>query len=112
VEGTLERYLSVFLPFLATVLLAHLVVRSSGSWQLERMGLASTQLLRRVLLASGGAMAIIVGVDALTGGDLFLVPSPRSLLLIGAVLATLVAARAGSRAAGPLLRSLRRRMPV
>jgi hypothetical protein len=110
VEGTLERYLSVFLPFLATIVLAHLVVRSSGSLQLERMGLASTGLLRRLLLATGGAMAIIVGVDALTGGDLFLTPSPRSLLLIGAVLVTLVAARAGARAAAPVIRSLRRRL--
>ena len=53
VEGIIGRYLSVFVPFLATVVIAHFVVRSSGVWQLERLGLgslASPHLLRRVLL--------------------------------------------------------------
>jgi hypothetical protein len=110
VEGVVGRYLSVFLPFLATIVLAHLVVRSSGAWQLERMGLASPDLLRRVLLATAGAMTIIVSVDALTGGDLFLTPSPRSVLLIGAVLFALVSARFAAHAADPLVRLLRRRL--
>ena len=108
-EGILGRYLMVFAPFVATVVLAHLVVRTSGAWQLERMGLASPDLLRRVLLATAGAMTIIVSVDALTGGDLFLRPSPRSLLLIGAVLIALVSARSAGRALEPLVRGLRRR---
>jgi hypothetical protein len=114
VEGIVGRYLSVFLPFLATVVVAHLVVRSSGVWQLERVGLgslASPHLLRRVLLATAGAMTIIVSVDALTDGDLFLAPSPRSVLLIGAVLLALVSARFAARAAEPLVRLLRQRRP-
>jgi hypothetical protein len=108
VEGILERYLSVFLPFVATLVIAHLVVRSSGAYQLERLGLASPDLLRRVLVASGGAMGIIVGVDLLTGGDLFLRPSPRSLFLIGIVLVALVATRYAARAGGSLVRLVRR----
>ncbi len=107
-EGVVARYLSVFVPFVATVVVAHLVVRSSGAWQLERMGFASTDLLRRVLLATVGAIAIIVSVDALTGGDLFLAPSPRSLLLIGVVLAALVSARFAAQAVEPLAHKLRR----
>ncbi len=110
-EGILERYLSIFLPFVATVVLAHFVVRSSGAWQLERMGLTSPDLLRRVLVASGAAIAIIIGVDLLTGGDLFLRPaSPRSLLLIALVVVALVSVKLGSQLIGPVLRSLRRRM--
>ena len=109
-EGILVRYLSVFVPFLATVVIAHYVVRSSGASQLERMGLGSTLLLRRVLLATAGAMTIIVSVDLLTGGDLFLRPSPRSLLLIGAVLLALVSARTAARFVEPLLRQVRRRI--
>src|SRR5438552_1389017 len=112
VEGIIGRYLSVFVPFLATVVIAHFVVRSSGVWQLERLGLgslASPHLLRRVLLATLGAMTIIVSADALTGGDLFLAPSPRSLLLIGAIILALVSARFAARAAEPLLRLVRGR---
>ena len=111
-EGIAVRYLSVFLPFVVTVVLAHYVVRSSGAWQVQRLGLASPDLLRRVLLATAGAMTIIVSVDALTGGDLFLAPSPRSVLLIGVVLAALVSARFAARAAEPLVRLLRRRFEV
>jgi hypothetical protein len=105
----------VFAPFVAAVVVAHFVVRSSGAWQLERVGLASLaspDLLRRVLLATAGAMTIIVSVDALTGGDLFLTPSPKSLLLIGAILAALLIARSAGRAAGPLVRALRRRIAL
>jgi hypothetical protein len=107
-EGILERYLSIFVPFLATVMLGHLILRSSGSWQLERTGLASLaspRLLRRVLTASGAAIAIIVTVDLLTAGDLFLRPSDRSVLLIGIVLVTLVAGSFALRATRLLLRS-------
>ena len=109
-EGILSRYLMVFLPFIATVVVAHVVVRSSGARQLERLGLASPDLLRRVLLATAGAMTIIVSVDALTGGDLFLTPSPRSTLLIGVVLLALVSARFAARAVEPLAQMLRRRL--
>jgi hypothetical protein len=53
-------------------------------------------------------MGIIVGVDLLTGGDLFLRPSPRSLFLIGIVLVALVATRYAARAGGSLVRLVRR----
>lgn len=104
-EGILGRYLSIFLPFLATIVLGHLIVRSSGGWQVERLGLASPDVLRRLLLATGSAIAIIVAVDVLTGGDLFLRPtSPRSPILIALVLVTLVAGRSVLRIAERLLR--------
>jgi hypothetical protein len=109
VEGILERYLSIFLPFIATIVLAHLVVRSSGSWQVERTGLASPILLRRILIASGTAIAIIVGVDVLTSGDLFLRPDPlRSPILFGLVVVGLVAANFAWRAFGFVGERLRR----
>ncbi len=53
-------------------------------------------------------MAIIVSVDGLTSGELFLAPSPRSVLLIGAVLVALLAARSAYRAAAPIGRLMRR----
>jgi hypothetical protein len=109
VEGILERYLSIFLPFIATVVLAHLVVRSSGSWQVERLGLASSDLLRRILVASGSAIGIIVGVDLVTGGDLLLRPDPlRSPILVGLVVVGLVAANFAWRAFGLVGERLRR----
>lgn len=107
----LERYLSIFLPFVVTVLLAHVIVRSSGSWQVERMGLASPDLLRRLLIASASAIAIILGVDLATGGDLFLRPtSPRSEILIGLVIVSLVAVRFASRAFARVGDRLRRQI--
>ncbi len=110
-EGTLERYLSIFLPFVVTVLLAHAIVRSSGSWQVERTGLASPDLLRRLLIASVTAIAIILGVDLVTGGDLFLRPtSPRSEILIGLVVVSLVAVRFASRAFAHVGDRLRRQI--
>jgi hypothetical protein len=105
----LGRYLSIFLPFIAAIVLGHLIVRASGAWQLERLGLASPDLLRRVLVASGGAIAIIVGVDVLTDGDLFLRPSsPRSEILMGLVVVALVATNFAWRAFGHLGEILRR----
>lgn len=110
-EGILERYLSIFLPFIAMIVLAHFVVRSSGSWQVERTGLASPELLRKILIASGSAIAIIVGVDVLTGGDLFLRPgSPRSEILIGLVIVALVAVRFASRAFALIGERVRRQL--
>ncbi len=112
-EGILERYLSIFLPFVATVVLAHFVVRSSGAWQLERMGLASPALLRRLLVASGSAIAIIVGVDLLTGGDLFFRPaSTRSVLLIALIVVSLVTVKLASRVVAPIARSILRRIVI
>ena len=92
--GILARYLSIFLPFLLTVALGHLILRAGASWRMERLGLASPALLRRVLVATASAIAIIVGVDLLTGGGLFLRPrSPGSEILIALVLVALLAAR-------------------
>ena len=100
------RYLGVFLPFLAVLVLGHLIVRSSGAWQLQRSALASPDLLRRLLAASAAAIGIILAVDGLTGGDLLLRPrSPQSELLIGLVIVALIVSRSALR----LARSLRSR---
>jgi hypothetical protein len=110
VEGILARYLGVFLPFLAFVVLGHLIVRSSGAWQLQRSALASPELFRRVLLSSVAAIAIILGVDIATGGDLFLRPrSPQTEILIGLVLVGLVGGRTAFKALAPLARRRWRR---
>lgn len=104
-EGILARYLGVFLPFLAFVVLGHLIVRSSGAWQLQRSALASPELFRRVLLGSLAAIGIIVAVDLATGGDLFLRPrSPQTEILIGLVLVGLVGGRTALRTLAPLAR--------
>jgi hypothetical protein len=105
VEGILARYLGVFLPFLAFVVLGHLIVRSSGAWQLQTSALASPELFRRVLISSLAAIGIIVTVDLVTGGDLFLRPrSPQTEILIGLILVGLVAGRTALRAVAPLAR--------
>lgn len=110
VEGILARYLGVFLPFLAFVVLGHLIVRSSGAWQLQKSALASPHLFRRVLLGSLAAIGIIVAVDLVTGGDLFLRPrSPQTELLIGLILVGLVGGRTAFKALAPLARRARRR---
>lgn len=109
-EGILARYLGVFLPFLAFVVLGHLIVRSSGAWQLQKSALASPELLRRVLISSGAAIGIILAVDIATGGDLFLRPrSPQTEILFGLVLVGLVAGRTAISALAPLARRQRRR---
>jgi len=96
-EEAVGRYLGVFLPFIATLICAHYIVRQSGSEILARTDLASPQLFRRALVATGVAVPLIVAVDLATGGDLFLHPRfPESqllitLLLVGVVLAFTVA---------------------
>lgn len=110
VEGILARYLGVFLPFLAFVVLGHLIVRSSGAWQLQKSALASPELFRRVFFSTLAAIGIIVGVDLATGGDLFLRPrSPQTEILIGLVLVGLVGVRTAFKAVAPLARRARRR---
>lgn len=110
VEGILARYLGVFLPFIALLVLGHLIVRSSGAWQLQRSPLASPELLRRLLASSAAAIGIILAVDVITGGDLFLRPrSPQSEILIGLVLIGLVGVRSAYQALSPLTRRRRRR---
>lgn len=107
-EGILARYLGVFLPFIAVVILGHFIVRSSGAWQLQRSALASPELVRRILAASAAAIGIILAVDLLTGGDFFYRPrAPQSPLLIAIVLVGLVAGHFGLRAIG-LARRIKR----
>lgn len=108
-EGILARYLGVFLPFLAVVVLGHLIVRSSGAWQLQRGPLASPAVLRKVLASSAAAIGIIIAVDLVTGGDLFLRPrSPQSEILIGLIVVGLVGGRSAVAALGPLARRWRK----
>lgn len=102
-EGILVRYLGVFLPFVAAIVLGHVIVRSSGAWQLQRSALADPDLVRRLLAASAAAIGIILAVDGLTGGDLFLRPrSPQSGILVGLVIVALITARFASRLARAL----------
>ncbi len=109
----LERYMSVFAPFVATVVLAHFIARSSGAWQVESLGLASPRLLRRALAATATAIAIIVGVDLLTGGALFLHPSsPRSEILIGLTTVALLLGRSVAGILVPLAQRMTRRPSV
>lgn len=95
-EEAAVRYIGVFLPFVATLICAHYIVRTSGSELIARTELASPKLLRRALVATGVAVGLIVSVDGLTGGDLFLHPRfPESqllftLLLVGVLLASMI----------------------
>lgn len=108
-EGILARYLGVFLPFLAFVVVGHLIVRSSGAWQLQRSALASPELFRRILAGSIAAIGIILAVDIATGGALFLRPrSPQTEILIGLVLVGLVGGRSAYRTMVHLARRGRR----
>ena len=50
-EEAAGRYLGVFLPFIATLMCAHYIVRQSGSEMLARTDLASPKTFRRALLA-------------------------------------------------------------
>lgn len=82
-EEALGRYLGVFLPFIAMLCCAHLILRASGASLVLRTDLGSPRLLRRALAATSVAAALIVVVDALTGGELFLHPRfPTSQLLV------------------------------
>jgi len=101
-EDAIGRYLGVFLPFVATVVCAHLIARQSGSELLVRM-------FRRALVATGVAVVVIVGVDLATDGDLFLRPRfPESQLLISLVLVALVLAFTLARSLAPLARRFKR----
>ncbi|HEX9269581.1 MAG TPA: hypothetical protein VF998_07050 [Candidatus Limnocylindria bacterium] len=106
-ESALARYLGVFLPFIATLVCAHFIVRSSPSLALARMGLSSPQLLRRALVATGIAVALIVTVDVLTDGALFLRPRfPESQLLVSLILVAVVLTFTVGRAVSPMARRL------
>jgi hypothetical protein len=108
-EEAVSRYLGVFLPFIATIICAHYVVRASGSPLLARADLASPRLLRRALWATAAAAGLIVLVDALTDGELFLRPrSPGSQLLITMLLVGLLLTSAVGRSLAPIVRRLKR----
>lgn len=108
-EEPIARYLGVFLPFVATLICAHYVVRTNGFPVLGRADLGSTKLLWRALLATAAAAALIVIVDLLTDGELFLHPrSPGSQLLITLLLVGLLLAAAVGRSLAPIARWLRR----
>ncbi len=108
-EEAALRYVGVFLPFVATLICAHFIVRSSGSELIARTELASPKILRRALIATAVAVGLIVGVDVLTDGELFLRPRfPESqllftLLLVGVLLAAMIA-----RSLAPIARRLKR----
>ena len=108
-EEAVGRYLSVFLPFIATLICAHFIVRQSGSEILARTEIASPWVLRRGLLATAIAVPLIVGVDLATGGDLFLHPRfPESQLLITLLLIAVLIAFTVARSLAPLARRFKR----
>ena len=101
-EEAVGRYLGVFLPFIAMLACANLIARQSGSETLART-------CRRALIATAVAVALIVGVDLVTDGDLFLRPRfPESQLLISLVLVGLVLAFTVARSLAPLARRFKR----
>lgn len=107
-EEALTRYLGVFVPFLATLVCAHYILRASALLQVARTELAS-QFLRRALTATAVAFALIVACDATTNGDLFLRPRfPESQLLIMLLLVTVLLACTVGRTLAPLARRLKR----
>jgi hypothetical protein len=109
VEEALGRYLGVFLPFVATLCCAHLILRASGASLVLRAELGSPRLLRRALAATSVAALLIVGVDTLTGGELFLHPRfPSSQLLMTLLVVVLALAATLSRTLAPFARRLRR----
>jgi hypothetical protein len=106
-EEAVGRYLGVFLPFIATLACAHLIVRQSGSQVFA--GLADPTTFRRALLATGVAIVLIVGVDLATDGELFLRPRfPESQLLIALLLVALGIAFTVARSLAPLARRFKR----
>lgn len=108
-EEAALRYLGVVLPFVATLVCGHYIVRTSGSELVAGTELASPKLLRRALAATSVAVGLIVIVDGMTGGDLFLHPRfPESqllitLLVIGVLLASMI-----GRSLAPIARRFKR----
>ncbi|HEV2249734.1 MAG TPA: hypothetical protein VGT60_04425 [Candidatus Limnocylindria bacterium] len=108
-EEAVGRYLGVFLPFIATLISAHYIVRLSGSELLARTELASPQLFKRALAGTGIAGGLIIAVDSATGGDLFLRPRfPESQLLIALLLVGVLLAFTIGRSLAPLARRFKR----
>ena len=108
-EEAVGRYLGVFVPFIATVVCAHYIVRLSGSELIARSGLASPDMFRRALAGTGIAVALIIAMDIATGGDLFLRPRfPESQLLITLLLVAVLLAFSLGRSLAPLARRFKR----
>lgn len=104
-EEAVGRYLEVFLPFIATLVCAHYIVRQSASPLIARTDLASPRTFRRALVATAVAVPMIIAVDLATGGDLFLRPRfPESQLLITLLLVALLLASMVGRSLAPLAR--------
>jgi hypothetical protein len=96
-------------PFLATLVCAHFIVRQSGSEILVRTQLASPKTFRRALGATGIAVVLIIAVDLVTGGDLFLHPRfPESQLLITMLLVAVLLVFTIGRSLAPLARRFKR----
>ena len=108
-EEAAFRYLGVFVPFIATLSCAHYIVRASGSELIARTELASPTLLRRALAATAVAVALIIIVDSLSAGDLFLHPRfPESQLLIMLLLVGVLLAFTIGRSLAPIARQFKR----
>jgi hypothetical protein len=104
-EEAIGRYLEVFLPFIATLICAHYIVRQSGSPFIARTDLASPRAFRRALIATAIAAPMIIIVDLATGGDLFLHPRfPESQLLITLLLVAVLLVFMVGRSLAPLAR--------
>jgi len=104
-EEAVGRYLEVFLPFIATLICAHYIVRQSGSELIARTDLASPRTFRRALVATAIAVPLIIAVDMATGGDLFLHPRfPESQLLITLLLVAVLLVFMVGRSLAPLAR--------
>ena len=99
----------MFLPFIATIICALYLMRSTGSPLLAGMDLASPRLLRRALWATAVAVGLIVLVDALTDGELFLRPrSPGTQLLITMLMVGVLLLSAIGRSLAPIARWFKR----
>jgi len=104
-EEAVGRYLEVFLPFIATLICAHYIVRQSGSLLIARTDLASPGAFRRALIATAIAVPLIIAVDLASGGDLFLHPRfPESQLLITLLLVAVLLVFVVGRSLAPLAR--------
>jgi hypothetical protein len=104
-EEAAGKYLDVFLPFIATLICAHYIVRQSGALPIAQTDLASPRTFRRALVATGIAVPLIIAVDLATGGDLFLHPRfPESQLLITLLLVAVLLVFTIGRSLAPLAR--------
>ncbi|MEP7003241.1 MAG: hypothetical protein ABI888_01755 [Chloroflexota bacterium] len=108
-EEAALRYIGVFLPFVATLICAHYLVRTSGFELIARTELASPKVTWRALGATAVSIGLIVSVDVMTSEDLFLHPRfPESQLLITTLLVGLVLVFMIGRSLAPIARRFKR----